>query len=169
MPDDDRFLLLNDLPVEDRAADLLGTADVAGKLADLIHGSRSNTPFVLAIDGRWGTGKSTLMRQLANALGEREQVEVVWFNAWTASGANALNGMVRLVLDRLLLEENIRGENLLSFGDGPVEIIHTREVGGLAVAVASDEEHNGSGRMHPQKRRQLVEAEAIRRRRERAD
>src|SRR5205814_7591625 len=101
MPDDDRFLLLNDLPVEDRAADLLGTADVAGKLADLIHGSRSNTPFVLAIDGRWGTGKSTLMRQLANALGEREQVEVVWFNAWTASGANALNGMVRLVLDRL--------------------------------------------------------------------
>jgi hypothetical protein len=66
----------------------------------------------------------------------------------------------RLVLDRLLLEENIRGEHLLSFGDGPVEIIHTREVGGLAVAVASDEEHNGSGQMHPQKRRQLIEAGA---------
>ena len=47
--EDDRFLLLNDLPVEDRAADLLGTAEVAGKLAGLIHGSRSNTPFVLAM------------------------------------------------------------------------------------------------------------------------
>jgi CheY-like chemotaxis protein len=98
---DDRFLLLNDLPVEDRAADLLGTAEVAGKLADLVHGSRGNTPFVLAIDGHWGSGKSTLMRQLASALRDREQVEVVWFNAWTASGANALNGMLRLVLDRL--------------------------------------------------------------------
>jgi len=66
----------------------------------------------------------------------------------------------RLVLDRLLQEENIRGEHLLSFGDGPVEIIHTREVGGMAIAVASDEEHNGSGQMHPQKRRQLIEAGA---------
>jgi putative protein kinase ArgK-like GTPase of G3E family len=101
--EDDRFLLLNDLPVEDATADLLGTAEVAGRLADLIHGSRSNTPFVLAIDGYWGTGKSTLMRQLAAALrtcaGER--VEVVWFNAWTASGVDALTGMLRLVLDRL--------------------------------------------------------------------
>ena len=66
----------------------------------------------------------------------------------------------RLVLDRLLREENIRGENLVSFGDGPVEIVHTRELGGLAVAVASDEEHNGSGRMNAQKRTQLLEAGA---------
>jgi phosphoglycolate phosphatase-like HAD superfamily hydrolase len=66
----------------------------------------------------------------------------------------------RLVLDRLLSEEKIEGGNLLSFGDGPVEIIHTREVGGLAIAVATDEEHNGSGRMHPQKRRQLIDAGA---------
>jgi phosphoglycolate phosphatase-like HAD superfamily hydrolase len=64
----------------------------------------------------------------------------------------------RGVLDRLFLEENIVGENLLSFGDGPVEIQHTKELGGLAVAVASDEEVNGSGRMHPQKRRQLLVA-----------
>jgi phosphoglycolate phosphatase len=66
----------------------------------------------------------------------------------------------RAVLDKILAEENIRGENLLCFGDGPVEIFHARELGGLAVAVASDEDHNGSGRMDPAKRSQLLDAGA---------
>ena len=66
----------------------------------------------------------------------------------------------RMVLDRLLREEGILGEHLLSFGDGPVEIFHTREMGGLAVAVASDEDHNGSGEMDPHKRGQLIKAGA---------
>jgi hypothetical protein len=41
-----------------------------------------------------------------------------------------------------------------------VEIQVTKEVGGLAVAVASDEEQNGSGRMHPQKHKMLAAAGA---------
>jgi CheY-like chemotaxis protein len=96
----DRFLLLNDLPVESQEADLLGTAQIAVDLAELVHGSRDNTPFVLAIDGPWGAGKSSHMRQLSRALQERE-VEIVWFNAWTASGASALTAMLKLVLAKL--------------------------------------------------------------------
>ncbi|MFD0745613.1 P-loop NTPase fold protein [Phytohabitans flavus] len=98
---DDRFLLLNDLPVEDEDSDLLGTSQVATDLADLIHGSRGNTPFVLAVDGRWGAGKSTLMRRLSGLLRDRENVEIVWFNAWTASGVSALTGMLERVLEKL--------------------------------------------------------------------
>jgi phosphoglycolate phosphatase-like HAD superfamily hydrolase len=66
----------------------------------------------------------------------------------------------RAVLDKILAEEKIQGENLLCFGDGPVEILHARELGGLAVAVASDEDHHGSGQMDPVKRSQLIEAGA---------
>jgi phosphoglycolate phosphatase len=66
----------------------------------------------------------------------------------------------RAVLDNILAEENLRGGNLLCFGDGPVEIFHAEQLGGLAVAVASDEDHNGSGRMDPAKRAQLMEAGA---------
>ncbi len=47
------------------------------------------------------------------------------------------------------------GEQLLAFGDGYVEIENTKEVGGLAVAVASDEANNGSGRMDEWKRDRL--------------
>jgi phosphoglycolate phosphatase-like HAD superfamily hydrolase len=64
------------------------------------------------------------------------------------------------VLQRLLSEEGISGESLLSFGDGPVEISATKEIGGLAIAVCSDEEENGSGRMDLLKRAQLFEAGA---------
>ncbi len=51
----------------------------------------------------------------------------------------------KMVIDRILRENNIPGAQLLSFGDGYVEIQNTKEVGGLAVAVASDEANNGSG------------------------
>jgi len=66
----------------------------------------------------------------------------------------------QMVFERILREEGIGGERLLSFGDGPVEIRNTKELGGTAVAVASDEANNGSGAINPEKRRQLVEAGA---------
>jgi phosphoglycolate phosphatase-like HAD superfamily hydrolase len=64
------------------------------------------------------------------------------------------------VISRLLVEEKIVGEHLLSFGDGPVEIEVTKQVGGSAVGVASDENVNGSGKMDPQKRKLLKDAGA---------
>jgi hypothetical protein len=63
-------------------------------------------------------------------------------------------------LDKIIEDERLRGEELICFGDGPVEIFHARELGGLAVAVASDENHNGSGQMDPLKRSQLLAAGA---------
>jgi phosphoglycolate phosphatase-like HAD superfamily hydrolase len=64
------------------------------------------------------------------------------------------------VFMRLLRSEGISGRHLLSFGDGPVEIVNTKELGGLAIAVCSDEHHNGSGLMDPFKLRQLLAAGA---------
>ncbi|MBM3860261.1 MAG: HAD family hydrolase [Verrucomicrobia bacterium] len=62
----------------------------------------------------------------------------------------------KMVIERILRENNIYGEQLLSFGDGYVEIENTKEVGGLAVAVASDEAHNGSGQFDEWKRQRLL-------------
>jgi phosphoglycolate phosphatase-like HAD superfamily hydrolase len=66
----------------------------------------------------------------------------------------------RAVFERLLEEEAITGASMVSFGDGPVEIADTRHLGGVAIAVCSDEIINGSGTCHPQKRVQLIEAGA---------
>jgi len=62
----------------------------------------------------------------------------------------------KMVIERILRENRVPGRQLLSFGDGYVEIENTREVGGLAVAVASDEANNGSGRMDEWKRQRLL-------------
>ena len=62
----------------------------------------------------------------------------------------------KMVIERLLRENQVSGSQLLAFGDGYVEIQNTKEVGGLAVAVASDEAHNGSGRIDEWKRQRLL-------------
>jgi phosphoglycolate phosphatase-like HAD superfamily hydrolase len=62
----------------------------------------------------------------------------------------------KMVIDRILAENAITGRQLLSFGDGYVEIENTKQVGGLAVAVASDEARNGSGRVDLWKRQRLL-------------
>lgn len=62
----------------------------------------------------------------------------------------------KMVIDRILAENQIAGEQLLSFGDGYVELENTKQVGGLAVAVASDEANNGSGRVDEWKRQRLL-------------
>ena len=62
----------------------------------------------------------------------------------------------KLLIDRILSDNRISGEQLLSFGDGYVEIQNTKEVGGLAVAVATDEARNGSGAFDEWKRQRLL-------------
>ena len=62
----------------------------------------------------------------------------------------------KIIIDRILSEHGISGDRLLAFGDGYVEIQNTKDVGGLAVAVASDEANNGSGQIDPWKRERLL-------------
>jgi phosphoglycolate phosphatase-like HAD superfamily hydrolase len=45
----------------------------------------------------------------------------------------------KMVIDRILRENDLHGEELLGFGDGFVEIEEIKAAGGVAVAVASDE------------------------------
>ncbi len=64
----------------------------------------------------------------------------------------------KMVIERLLEENNLRGEELLGFGDGFVEIEEVRRVGGVAVAVASDEANRRG--VHAWKRDRLLRAGA---------
>jgi phosphoglycolate phosphatase len=64
----------------------------------------------------------------------------------------------RMIIERILGENNLPGEQLVGFGDGFVEIEEVKRVGGVAVAVASDEV-NRKG-IHAWKRERLVRAGA---------
>ena len=64
----------------------------------------------------------------------------------------------RKVIDFILEENGLHGSELLAFGDGVVEIEEVKKVGGVAVAVASDEENRGS--VNEWKRTRLIAAGA---------
>jgi phosphoglycolate phosphatase-like HAD superfamily hydrolase len=64
----------------------------------------------------------------------------------------------RMVIERILRDHRLGGEALLGFGDGYVEIEEVKRVGGVAVAVASDEARRSG--VDAWKRRRLVEAGA---------
>ncbi|MFI1307542.1 P-loop NTPase fold protein [Streptomyces sioyaensis] len=106
-----RFALLNDEPVTDSAADLLGTGRAARQLAGLLVASRDSTPFTLAVDAGWGMGKSTLMRLVDAELAQAPEVHTVWFNAWTSTATDALEGLIKSVLmrfDRRVLRRGLQ-------------------------------------------------------------
>lgn len=63
------------------------------------------------------------------------------------------------VIERILTENRVEGAALVGFGDGYVEIQNVKAVGGLAIAVASDEARR-SGRPDPWKRDRLIGAGA---------
>ncbi len=58
---------------------------------------------------------------------------------------HAENFSKQSVMEKLMVEEGFSSENLIAIGDGAAEIKATKALGGLAVAICSDEENNGSG------------------------
>ncbi len=134
--------------------DSIGTNAVA-RDEFLVHGARA---FLEALAGRnlklylaSGTDEVDVKR-------EAELLDLVRYFGPHIYGAkdDYKSFSKKMVIERILRENEIAGEKLLSFGDGYVEIQNTKEVGGLAVAVASDEAHNGSGRIDEWKRQRLV-------------
>jgi phosphoglycolate phosphatase len=63
------------------------------------------------------------------------------------------------VLRQLMVDHGLRGEQIVSIGDGPAEMRAIRAVGGLGVGVASDEVHQ-DGRINHLKRDHLIRSGA---------
>jgi phosphoglycolate phosphatase-like HAD superfamily hydrolase len=64
----------------------------------------------------------------------------------------------QMIIERILRDNGLCGEELLAFGDGFVEIEEVKKVGGVAIAVASDEVNRRG--IHTWKRDRLVTAGA---------
>jgi phosphoglycolate phosphatase len=64
----------------------------------------------------------------------------------------------QMIVDRILRDHQLRGEHLLGFGDGFVEIEEVKKVSGVAIAVASDEVRRQG--VDPWKRARLIAAGA---------
>ena len=66
-------------PDEPWQDDTLGRAQIAEKMTNLIRTQRD--PFVISIDGQWGTGKTFLLKRWKKDL-KAEGFKAIYFNAW---------------------------------------------------------------------------------------
>ncbi len=69
-------------------------------------------PFTMSVDAPWGMGKSSLLRRLDAALNKVNGTTTIWFNAWTAQRADAVEGLIKSVLcsfDGNVIRRAIRG------------------------------------------------------------
>ncbi len=135
------------------------TAGLAGGTIDpdamLVHGARS------LLEHLRGLGLSLYLASGTDEYAVRREAELLditrYFDGHIYGAVDDYKRFSKkIVIERILGEYGIGGHQLLAFGDGYVEIENTKQAGGLAVAVASDEANNGSGRVDEWKRRRLL-------------
>ena len=71
---------LKDQPIKDRDQEALGLDEYAEVLTEFIQ--HCDTPLTIALQGDWGSGKTSLMTLIRNALKEDRRHLTVWFNTW---------------------------------------------------------------------------------------
>jgi predicted KAP-like P-loop ATPase len=85
--------LSSDLPLADPADDAFGYAPFASRLAAAIVDNKSPRGLVLAVHGRWGSGKSSVLNFVKhdlNLLPEERRPVIVDFNPWWFEGRDEI-------------------------------------------------------------------------------
>nr|QNO47636.1 hypothetical protein MPIGPLOG_00003 [Methanosarcinales archaeon ANME-2c ERB4] len=93
--------------------DGLGFDDYADILLELIGNFDVRSPLTIGIHGRWGSGKTSLMRMVEAKFEDDEGVKTVWFNAW-AYGRDEPIGLALLqqILNEFQKEEGLKEKGM---------------------------------------------------------
>jgi hypothetical protein len=77
-------------------------------LSNIIENPENKTPITIAINGKWGSGKTSLMKTLRKRLesthnnSNSRKVRTIWFNAWKYSDSNSLfSALIQEIFDEL--------------------------------------------------------------------
>ncbi len=80
---DSNGLGLKDIPINCKSNESLGLHEYSEALVEFISGCE--TPMTIALQGDWGSGKTSLMNLIRNELFNEEKVMTIWFNTWQYS------------------------------------------------------------------------------------
>jgi len=98
-----------DLPIEDKEKDKLNFSPFAQKVAKGIKNYKQNETFIISIEGKWGSGKTSLMNLIENEI--KDDVEIMHFNPWLLTD---IRQVINLFFDELI--------KVLSYGSFKVKL-----------------------------------------------
>ncbi|MCK4812008.1 MAG: hypothetical protein KAS74_07020, partial [Methanosarcinales archaeon] len=106
--------IFGDLPTIE---DGLGFEDYAGILLDLIGNFDAESPLTIGIHGRWGSGKTSLMRMLEKRFEDDTEVKTVWFNAWAYGDEPIGLALLHQILNEFQKEEKLTVKGIRLLGN----------------------------------------------------
>ncbi len=122
-----------DKPVETLKADIFDVKPYIDGLCSFI--TECNTPMTIAIQGDWGSGKTSMMNMIKEQI--KDQVATSWFNTWQYSQFNMDDTLTVSLLSRLITDldtkdkaKNERAKKALRF------ILKCAKTGGVMVTNA---------------------------------
>lgn len=127
---------IQDVPVRDFDEDSLGIEQYAKALKEFIV--KCDTPMTIALQGDWGSGKTSLMQLIRSSL--KDQIIPIEFNTWEFSQFNMASDLPVLMMEHFA-EEVDRGidkqtmEQVAKVGKAAWKAF--RKIGGAAVATAA--------------------------------
>lgn len=89
---------LKDQPIVSRDQEALGLGEYAEVLTEFIR--HCDTPLTIALQGDWGSGKTSLMSLIRNEL-QDERHHTVWFNTWQYAQFNMSNTLALSMMSKI--------------------------------------------------------------------
>lgn len=85
------------LPIDDKEKDKLNFSPFAQKVAKGIKNYKQDETFIISIEGKWGSGKTSLMNLIENEI--KDDVEIMHFNPWLLTD---IRQVIKLFFDELI-------------------------------------------------------------------
>jgi phosphoglycolate phosphatase-like HAD superfamily hydrolase len=142
-------------------------AHIAGRLSALREGRASPEEFAVPgarkfLEDLCARGVRCYLASGTDEVYVREEAELLevarYFSGIYGAQEDWKKFSKRMVIERIIAEHRLRGEEFAAFGDGFVEIQEAKAVRGIAVGVASDEGNPGA--LNSWKRERLIRAGA---------
>jgi HEAT repeat protein len=92
--------------------DGLGFDDYANILLELIGNFDPESPLTIGIHGRWGSGKTSLMRMLEKRFEDDMKVKTVWFNAWAYGDEPIGLALLQQILNEFQKEDGLKEKGM---------------------------------------------------------
>ena len=98
--------MLADVPIDDPEFDVMNFGPYVEAIVQLIENPRTTTPLSIAVNGPWGSGKTSLGRMVESRLSTDREDRLVpiitWFNAWLHDSADDLGAALTAHVGREL-------------------------------------------------------------------